>query len=79
MSLIDEFEDDFEPIHIRSCDPETARRQFRISLILVAAMAVAAFILGLALPLNATHARLGKPVASDNTSFSSRLAISDEH
>jgi hypothetical protein len=42
MSLVDKFDDHSEPALTRSFDPETARRQLRVSLVLVAAMAVAA-------------------------------------
>ena len=44
MSLVDKFEDQMEPAFTRSFDRDSARRQFRVSLLLVAAMAMAAFV-----------------------------------
>lgn len=55
MSLVDKFDDQIEPSYSNSFDRESARRQFRVSILLVAAMAVAAFVLGYALPINASH------------------------
>lgn len=78
MSLVDKFEDNPEPALTRSFDRETARRQLRVSLVLVAAMAVAAFVLGFALPLDAPHATRGKPMAIDDGSFSGRLITVNE-
>ncbi|WP_244430860.1 hypothetical protein [Methylocystis sp. ATCC 49242] len=49
---------------------ETARRQFRISILVVAAMAVAAFVLGFALPISS--AQKATPVA-DGGFFAGRL------
>lgn len=77
MSLVDKFEDQSEPAFTRSFDPESARRQFRVSLLLVAAMAIAAFILGFALPLNAPHSSRPTPVMSDSGGFSGRLVTID--
>lgn len=75
MSLVDKFEDRLEPAFTRSFDPESARRQFRVSLLLVAAMALAAFILGFALPLNAPRSTPPAPASlSDiDSGFSGRL------
>jgi hypothetical protein len=70
MSLVDKFDDQIEPAFTRSFDRESARRQFRVSILLVAAMAVAAFVLGFALPLNPSQN--SAPVA-DNPAFSGRL------
>jgi hypothetical protein len=78
MSLVDKFDDHSEPALTRSFDPETARRQLRVSLVLVAAMAVAAFVLGFALPLDAPHATRGKPIAVDDTNFTGRLVTVNE-
>jgi hypothetical protein len=78
MSLVDKFEDRMEPAFTRTFDPESARRQFRVSLLLVAAMAIAAFILGFALPLNAPRTSPPTPAlygASDD--FSGRLVTID--
>ncbi|WP_159730679.1 hypothetical protein [Methylosinus sp. Ce-a6] len=66
MSLVDKFEDRMEPAFARSFDPESARRQFRVSLFLVAAMALAAFILGFALPLNAPRSSPPTPAVSSD-------------
>lgn len=76
MSLVDKFEHRLEPAFTRSFDPESARRQFRVSLLLVAAMGLAAFILGFALPLNAPHSTPPSPAVSD-TEFSGRLVTID--
>lgn len=78
MSLVDKFEDRLEPAFTRSFDPESARRQFRVSLLLVAAMALAAFILGFALPLNAPHSSPPAPALTDS-SFSGRLVTIDSN
>jgi hypothetical protein len=78
MSLVDKFEDRMEPAFTRSFDPESARRQFRVSLFLVAAMALAAFILGFALPLNAPRSSPPTPaISSDAGDFSGRLVTMD--
>jgi hypothetical protein len=78
MSLVDKFEHRLEPAFARSFDPESARRQFRVSLILVAAMALAAFILGFALPLDAPRTSPPFPATlSDDAGFSGRLVTID--
>ena len=53
-------------------EPQASYQELRLSFVLVMAMAVAAFILGFALPLDAPHATPGKPVASDNSNFYGR-------
>jgi hypothetical protein len=74
MSLVDKFDDNAEPAYTRAFDRETARRQLRVSLVLVAAMAAAAFILGFALPLNSPHPTKSQPMAGDaDSAFSGRL------
>jgi hypothetical protein len=74
MSLVDKFDDQFEPAFTRTFDRDSARRQFRVSILLVAAMATAAFILGFALPINApSHS--GQMV--DNAAFTGRLVSVD--
>jgi hypothetical protein len=78
MSLVDKFDDHPEPALTRSFDPETARRQLRVSLVLVAAMAIAAFVLGFALPVDSPHATRGKPIADGDTTFSGRLVTANE-
>lgn len=74
MSLVDKFDDQIEPAFTRSFDRESARRQFRVSILLVVAMASAAFVLGFALPINS--AQKPTPVA-DNGAFSGRLVTVD--
>jgi len=74
MSLVDKFDDQIEPAFTRSFDRESARRQFRVSILLVAAMATAAFVLGFALPINS--AQKSAPVA-ENAAFSGRLVSVD--
>lgn len=72
MSLVDKFDDQIEPAFQRSFDRESARRQFRVSILLVAAMATAAFVLGFALPINSEH-KSATPVAEDGSVFAGRL------
>ncbi len=71
MSLVDKFDDQTEQAFTRSFDRESARRQFRVSILLVAAMATAAFVLGFALPINSAHK--APPMAEDGGAFSGRL------
>lgn len=77
MSLVDKFDDQMEPGFTRSFDPESARRQLRVSLVLVAAMAFAAFVLGFALPVNTTHRTDTAPVASDSGFFGRLITAGD--
>jgi hypothetical protein len=79
MSLVDKFDDTTEPAYTRAFDRETARRQLRVSLVLVAAMAAAAFVLGFALPLNAPHQTKVTPVAGSDSAFSGRLLSINDH
>ncbi len=74
MSLVDKFDDQIEPAFTRSFDRESARRQFRVSVLLVAAMATAAFLLGFALPINSAHQSTS---VADHTEFSGRLVSVD--
>jgi len=74
MSLVDKFDDQMEPAFSRSFDRDSARRQFRVSIFLVAAMATAAFVLGFALPINPTQ---GPLPSADNASFAGRLVSVD--
>ncbi|MBI1867596.1 MAG: hypothetical protein HYS06_04785 [Methylocystis sp.] len=78
MSLADKFDDHSEPAFTRNFDPESARRQLRVSLVLVVAMAFAAFVLGFALPLNAPHSSRVTPVTTDSGDFSGRLVTINE-
>jgi hypothetical protein len=56
MPLADKFHHSPHLTYTRGFAPEIARRQLRLSLLLVAATASAASILGFALPLGAIHA-----------------------
>ena len=60
----------------RAFDPASARRQLRVSVLLVTAMGLAAFTLGFALPLNAPHATKLSPL-SEHTGFKGRLVAID--
>jgi hypothetical protein len=75
MSLVDKFDDQIEPAFTRTFDRESARRQFRVSILLVAAMATAAFVLGFALPINSPQSGVGQ--VADNLAFSGRLVSVD--
>jgi hypothetical protein len=79
MSLVDKFDDTAEPAYTRAFDRETARRQLRVSIVLVAAMAVAAFVLGFALPLNTPHQSKVQPMAGPDSAFSGRLLSINDH
>jgi hypothetical protein len=70
MSLVDKFDDQIEPAFTRSFDRESARRQFRVSILLVVAMATAAFVLGFALPINSAQ---NTPTVADTAALSGRL------
>ena len=72
MSLVDKFEDQVEPAFTRTFDRESARRQFRVSLLLVAAMGMAAFVLGFALPIG-SQSPSGAPIAAEDNAFAGRL------
>jgi hypothetical protein len=74
MSLVDKFDDQVEQGFTRSFDRDSARRQFRVSLLLIVAMAVSAFILGFALPVDKS-AKVG-PVVEDGK-FTGRLVTFD--
>ena len=73
MSLVDKFESNEEPGLARGFDRESARRQLRMSLVLVAAMAGAAFVLGFSVPVDKFHSVQGAPVMGDDAAFSGRL------
>ena len=74
MSLVDKFEDQAETVFVHSFDRDSARRQFRVSIFLIAAMAISAFILGFAMPVEKT----AKPTeVVDSGSFSGRLVTFD--
>ena len=75
MSLADKFENQVESGFSRGFDPESARRQLRMSIMLVVAMGVAAFILGFVSPINTKLAT--KTVVATDASFSGRLVLID--
>jgi len=77
MSLADKFEHQSEPGFTRSFDPESARRQFHMSVVLVAAMGLAAFVLGFLSPATPSQPANPAPVASD--SGFGRLVSIDNH
>ena len=52
MSLVDKFQDQAQPVFSHSFDRDSARRQFRVSIFLIVAMAVSAFVLGFAMPVD---------------------------
>jgi hypothetical protein len=72
MSLTDRFNDN-NLVFILGMDRDSARRQMRVSVALVAAMALAAFVLGVALPINVPHSDNGQPVVASDSHFSGRL------
>ncbi|MFY9627955.1 MAG: hypothetical protein WAK03_07360 [Methylocystis sp.] len=72
MSLADKFDDQIEPAFTRSFDRESARRQFRVSLMLVAAMGLAAFVLGFSQPLTGQVPAKQTATGTDS-GFSGRL------
>jgi hypothetical protein len=72
VSLVDHFDNTTETEFSRGFDPEAARRQLRISIVLVAAMALAAFILGFALPISSGHGVA--PAAVEDAAYMGRLA-----
>lgn len=73
MSLVDKPDGNLEAAFTRCIEGETAHRQSRVSLVLVAAMAIAAFALGFALPLDAPHARRGQPIVDDDYNLAKSL------
>lgn len=75
MSLVDKYDDKTESGYIRKFDRESARRQFRVSLLLIIAMAVSAFVLGFAMPVAGPTSQANS--AMDNTGFSGRLVTFD--
>ncbi len=74
MSLVDKFDDQIEPAYSRGFDRESARRQFRVSIFLIGAMALAAFVLGFALPINSAQ---NAGSVADHEQFTGRLVSVD--
>jgi hypothetical protein len=72
MSLADKFDNEVEPVFTHSFDPESARRQLRVSITLVVAMGVAAFVLGFLSPIGGQDMAKQTKIAPDST-FSGRL------
>ena len=75
MSLVDKFDNKNETGYVRRFDRESARRQFRVSLLLIVAMALSAFVLGFAMPVGTPNTTTGAAV--DPTVFSGRLVTFD--
>lgn len=72
MSLADKFDNRAEPAFTRSFDIESARRQLRVSIMLVAAMGVAAFVLSVESPIGGHFSARQPPIPKD-PAFSGRL------
>ncbi|MFY9655255.1 MAG: hypothetical protein WAK01_01510 [Methylocystis sp.] len=80
MSLADKFDNEVEPTFTHSFDPESARRQLRISITLVAAMGLAAFVLGFLSPIGGKDMTKNNMTGPDSTStFSGRLVSFDKN
>ncbi len=75
MSLVDKYDDKIEPVFTRSFDREPARHQFRVSILLIIAMAVSAFVLGFAMPVSSPAKTADAAV--DNGGFAGRLVTFD--
>lgn len=75
MSLVDKFENKTEPGYTRRFDRESARRQFRVSILLIIAMALSAFVLGFAMPVGTPATQPN--AAADKAGFSGRLVTFD--
>jgi len=72
MSLASKFEGDYERSYANGFDRDSARRQLRVSAVLVVAMAVAAFILGFAMPIHAPQPAKSTAIMHDSA-FTGRL------
>ena len=72
MSLADKFDNEAEPAFTHSFDPESARRQLGVSITLVLAMGLAAFVLGFLSPIGGQDMAKQTKIAPDST-FSGRL------
>jgi len=62
----------------RSFDRESARRQLRVSLAMVAAMAGAAFVLGFVVPMAKAHEAKIRPAIHQSGAFAGRLVAINE-
>ena len=67
MSLADRFDNEVGPAFTHSFDPESARRQLRVSITLVGAMCLAAFVLGLLSPIGGENVANQTKIAPDWT------------
>lgn len=76
MAVLDKRKEEGQ-LFTRHFDRDSARAQFRVSLFLVVAMALGAFVLGFALPVNAP-AQKAMPVATDGGVFPGRLVTNDD-
>ena len=76
MSLVDKYEDNTQTPYVQRFDRDSARRQFRVSLLLIVAMAISAFVLGFAMPVGGPPA---SPTGSldDQAGFSGRAVTFD--
>jgi hypothetical protein len=66
-----------EPVFLHVFDRESARRQFRLSLTLVIAMALAALTLNLLLPSNSSRSLALNSVAKHRASFGRLATLED--
>ena len=66
-----------EPVFLHVFDRESARRQFRLSLTLVIAMALAALTLNLLLPSNSSRSLASNSVAKHHASFGRLATLED--
>lgn len=77
VMFVNRFESNEQPAFARGFDAETARRQFHTSLVLGAAMAAAAFVLGFALPLDTPHAPAPAAMLGDADDIAGRIPIGE--
>lgn len=75
MSLVDKYDNTSDSGYVRRFDRESARRQFRVSLLLIIAMALSAFVLGFAMPVGGPIT--ASETAKDNPGFTGRLVTFD--
>ena len=67
-----------EPAFMKSFDPESARRQLHVSLAMVAAMAGAAFVLGIILPMDKASEAKIHPKVWQSGAFTGTLVMINE-
>jgi hypothetical protein len=78
MSLVGKFDNDFDRNLSSGFDRDSARRQLRVSAVLVVAMALAAFVLGFVLPVHAPQTAKSTAITHDS-GFSGKLVTLDTH